>query len=61
MNILDGIGNTPLVELQRVVPPDSARVVVKLVRTNPTGCASLNIKDRRQRWQPSWLIQACDI
>lgn len=41
-NVLAGIGNTPMVELQRVVPPDSARVVVKLEWANPTG----SMKDR---------------
>jgi len=41
-NVLAGIGNTPMVELQKVVPPDSARVVVKLEWANPTG----SMKDR---------------
>ena len=40
--ILDAIGNTPLVELSRIVPPGSARVVVKLESSNPTG----SMKDR---------------
>src|ERR1700761_6087826 len=39
---LDAIGNTPLVELRRVVPPNSARVLVKLEFYNPTG----SYKDR---------------
>jgi cysteine synthase A len=42
MNILALIGNTPLVELKQVVPSNSARVVVKLEWTNPTG----SMKDR---------------
>jgi cysteine synthase A len=42
MNILDTIGNTPLVELKKVVPPNSARVVGKLEWANPTG----SMKDR---------------
>ncbi len=42
MTILDAIGNTPLVELQRVVPPGCARVVAKLECANPTG----SMKDR---------------
>ena len=42
MNILDTIGNTPLVELKHIVPTDSARVMVKLEWTNPTG----SMKDR---------------
>ena len=40
--IFDAIGNTPLVELRRLVPPGSARVVVKLEPSNPTG----SMKDR---------------
>jgi cysteine synthase A len=43
--ILDAIGNTPLVELVRVVPPGSARVVAKLESANPTG----SMKDRVAR------------
>src|SRR5260370_7042300 len=35
--VLDAIGNTPLVELRRVVPPGFARVVAKLESANPTG------------------------
>ena len=41
-SILGAIGNTPLVQLRKVVPPGSARVVVKLEGANPTG----NMKDR---------------
>jgi cysteine synthase A len=44
-NVLDGIGNTPLLELRRVVPSGSARVVAKLESTNPTG----SMKDRLAR------------
>jgi len=40
--VLEAIGNTPLVELSRVVPADHARVLVKLECTNPTG----SMKDR---------------
>src|SRR5260370_6362133 len=40
--VLDAIGNTPLVELRRVVPPGFARVVAKLESANPTG----SMKDR---------------
>lgn len=43
--VLDAIGNTPLVELHRVVPPGSARVVAKLESANPTG----SMKDRVAR------------
>lgn len=45
MNILDAIGNTPLVELKRVVPPKSARIMAKLEWANPTG----SMKDRMAR------------
>lgn len=44
-NVLDSIGNTPLVELQRIVPEQSARILVKLEGANPTG----NMKDRMAR------------
>jgi cysteine synthase len=42
MSVLDAIGGTPLVQLRKVVPAGSARVVVKLEGGNPTG----NMKDR---------------
>ena len=45
-NVLDSIGGTPLVQLQKVVPPGSARVVVKLEGGNPTG----NMKDRMAKF-----------
>jgi cysteine synthase A len=41
-NVLEAIGNTSLVALRRVVPPDHARVLVKLEGENPTG----SMKDR---------------
>lgn len=41
-SILDAIGNTPLVELRKVVPPGLARIVAKLEWANPTG----SMKDR---------------
>lgn len=41
-SVLDAIGNTPLVELQHVVPAGSARIVAKLEWANPTG----SMKDR---------------
>lgn len=40
--VLDAIGNTPLVELSRIVPPGSAQLVAKLESANPTG----SMKDR---------------
>jgi len=45
MNILDAIGDTTLVELKRVVPSGSARVMAKLEWVNPTG----SVKDRMAR------------
>lgn len=42
MNILDAIGNTSLVQLNKVVPPDCAQIFVKLEWENPTA----SIKDR---------------
>ena len=44
-SILDTIGNTPLIELRRLVPAGSARVLVKLESANPTG----SMKDRMAR------------
>jgi cysteine synthase len=40
--VLNGIGNTPLVELRRVVPAGAARILAKLEWANPTG----SMKDR---------------
>lgn len=45
MSILSGIGNTPLVELRKVVPAGSARLLLKLEWANPTG----SMKDRMAR------------
>jgi cysteine synthase A len=45
LKLLDAIGNTPLVELRRIVPAGSARVVAKLESANPTG----SMKDRMAR------------
>jgi cysteine synthase A len=42
MDILQAIGNTSLVRLRKVVPPDGANVLVKLEWENPTG----SMKDR---------------
>ncbi len=41
-NVLEAIGNTSLVELRRVVPPDCAKIWVKLEWENPSG----SMKDR---------------
>jgi cysteine synthase A len=42
MDVLDAIGNTSLVRLRRIVPPDCADILVKLEWENPTG----SMKDR---------------
>jgi len=42
MHILESIGNTSLVQLRKVVPPDCADIFVKLEWENPTG----SVKDR---------------
>jgi cysteine synthase A len=42
MDILQAIGNTSIVRLRKVVPPNSAGVLVKLEWENPTG----SVKDR---------------
>ena len=42
MSILQAIGNTSLVPLRKVVPPDCAEILLKLEWENPTG----SIKDR---------------
>src|SRR6476619_3627110 len=44
-NVLDAIGHTPLVELRRIVPRGSARVVLKMESASPTG----SMKDRVAR------------
>jgi cysteine synthase A len=43
--MIAAIGNTPLVQLRKVVPARSARIVVKLESSNPTG----GMKDRMAR------------
>lgn len=44
-NVLESIGKTPIVELRKVVPQGSARVLAKLEWANPTG----SMKDRMAR------------
>lgn len=44
-SVLDAIGGTPLIHLQKVVPPGSARIFAKLESANPTG----SMKDRMAR------------
>src|SRR5690348_15158669 len=41
-SVVEAIGNTPLVQLQRIVPQSSARILVKLEFANPIG----SMKDR---------------
>ena len=41
-SVLSGIGNTPMIELRRIVPAGSARILAKLEWANPTG----SMKDR---------------
>ena len=41
-NILSNIGHTPLIQLRKIVPSGSAKIVVKLEGANPTG----SMKDR---------------
>jgi cysteine synthase A len=41
-NVVGGIGNTPLIQLQKIVPRGSANVFAKLEWANPTG----SMKDR---------------
>ncbi|HUJ42212.1 MAG TPA: cysteine synthase family protein [Opitutaceae bacterium] len=42
MDILQAIGNTSLVQLRKIVPPNGAQIFVKLEWENPTG----SVKDR---------------
>ena len=44
-SVIESIGNTPMVELRRIVPRGCARVVAKLESANPTG----SMKDRVAR------------
>src|SRR5512134_1505255 len=45
MDVLHAIGNTSMVRLRKVVPPDCADIFVKLEWENPTG----SVKDRMAR------------
>lgn len=46
VTVLDSIGNTPLVELQKLRPAHGARVLAKLEGNNPGG----SVKDRPALW-----------
>lgn len=54
---LDAIGSTPVVRLQKVVPPDSADVLVKLEYFNPTG----SYKDRMAKAMIEYAEQRGDL
>ncbi len=54
---LDSIGGTPVVRLQKVVPPGSADVLVKLEYFNPTG----SYKDRMARAMIEYAEQRGDL
>ncbi|HYC93650.1 MAG TPA: cysteine synthase family protein [Thermoanaerobaculia bacterium] len=63
MSVLDGIGNTPLVELRRLVPRGSARLFMKLEWANPTGSmkdrmalAAINAAEADGRLQPGGTV-----
>lgn len=45
-NLLSHIGNTPMVELQRIKPHSGARILAKLEGSNPGG----SVKDRPALW-----------
>lgn len=62
-HVLETIGNTPLVELRRVVPPGCARILVKVEGRNPTGSmkdrmaqAVIEAAERDGRLQPGWTV-----
>jgi len=63
MSVLDAIGNTPLVELRRIVPDGSARIVAKLESSNPTGSmkdrmalAAISAAEADQRLRPGGTV-----
>lgn len=60
------IGNTPLVELRRIVPPGSARVFVKVESANPTGShkdrmalAMIEAAEARGALRPGMTVLEC--
>jgi len=62
-SVLDLVGRTPVVRLQRIVSPGMAAVWVKLERQNPGGCvkeriglAMIEAAEREGRLQPGALI-----
>jgi len=51
--LLESIGNTPLIELQRIVPKGGARILAKLEGANPGG----SVKDRPARYMIERAIE----
>src|SRR5436190_4815267 len=51
-NVLEAVGNTPLVELPRITPKAGVRIFAKLEGRNPTG----SVKDRVAKW----MIEAAE-
>ncbi len=65
-NILNTIGNTPLVKLKKIVPKNSASVYVKLEYFNPTGSykdrmalAIIEGAERRGALKPGMTVVEC--
>jgi len=65
-NVLETIGNTPLVQLTKVVPPGSASVFVKLEYFNPTGSykdrmalAMITEAEQRGALKPGMTVVEC--
>jgi cysteine synthase len=54
--MLNAIGNTPVVQLNRVVPKGACRVFVKLEYFNPTG----SYKDRMAKGS-SWRLSGAAL
>jgi len=52
MNVLDTVGNTPLVEIKRMNPNPKVKIFAKLERFNPTG----SVKDRIAKY----MIEAAE-
>ena len=62
-NVLETIGDTPLVELRRVVPPGCAQILVKVEGRNPTGSMKdrmaqtvIAAAERDGRLRPGWAV-----
>lgn len=62
-SVLEAIGNTPLVQLRKVVPQGCGRVVVKLEGANPTGSmkdrlakAIIERAEEDGKLKPGWIV-----